>query len=498
MLGNYVTFPELLLWIPFVMGLMVLLLKSAKAVKVVSLISVWLTLGVAVVSLLYAFPAKEADYWNYNNVSYYWLRYIGSSFTLGLDGISHVFTLLTSLVFALVFMVTSGSSYEKPNAFYAMLLFWQSAITGVFVAFDVLVFYFFWIIVLVLTFFLMGRWGDSWKTGFAFKFFIYQFTGALLFLAAVLILYPYTVPVQADSAHSFTISAFFISPFLAGVQVRAFLLMAIPFFVMIPIFPFHTWFPGSSARSPYPVAMILGSVMVIVGLYGMIRLAIPLFSIAFEKFQDVIFILCVVSIVYSGFIALIQDDLKRLVAWASVTHVGIATLGVCSGNAVALAAGMFETINHGIIIAGLWMEMFIIEALTGKRSISSLGGIAKKSPGLAVFFFFVLFAVVGLPLTGSFYAKWHILEGLAGVSTVALVGLILGYLLTLLLMINIARKVFFGTVSEAVAMAGSMSVMQVIALVLVILAILILGIYPDAVTDLFKASVDNIIKRTGG
>ncbi|MCO6498093.1 MAG: NADH-quinone oxidoreductase subunit M [Chitinophagaceae bacterium] len=497
MLGNYYTFPELLIWVPLVMGLVTLFIRNSGGAKLVSLFSTFITLGVSIIALNYSDPAKASEFWNYNNVSYYWLRYLGASFTLGLNGPGFLFTFLTTLVFVLTLLISGRQEYEKPNIFYGLLLFWQAAIMGVFTALDALVLFFFWTLALLIPFFLMGKWGDSWKFGFALRYFIYLFTGAVLLLAAILFLYPATVPVITDSVHSFTITALYSSPFSIRVQVWAFGLMTLAFLPLIPVFPFHTWFPGAVVRSPYPVAMIVSALLVTMGAFAFVRWGIPLLPVGFAKFQKVLIILALISVVYSGFIALVQDDLKRLAAWASIAHIGLAVLGIFLGNADGLKGGIFELFNHGIVVTALWMVVYIIEDITGERRISSLGGLYRKAPFLTIFSLLIFLGFTGTPMTGSFHAGWMVFTGMSG-DWWLLIPAGAGVLVMLLFMLNMLSKVFFGSMSEAVMSARKMSLLQTIALVVIVVAIVGLGVYPDFVTKLLEIPVANMLKGIGG
>ncbi len=244
MLGTYFTFPELLIWIPFITGLIAFFIGNSKGVKTFALISSIATLAVSVISLFYTDVAHHPEYFYYNNVSYVWMPYIGSSFSVGMDGMGFLLTFLTSLAFPLIFLVTNKSDRNNSSTFIGLLLLTQAGMMGVFVATDALLFYFFWELALIPVYFLCSKWGGEKRIQATFKFFVYTFVGSLLMLVGIIYIYMHTPSLSADSDHSFYINAFYNTLLSPKQQDWLFWLFFIAFAIKIPIFPFHTWQPS--------------------------------------------------------------------------------------------------------------------------------------------------------------------------------------------------------------------------------------------------------------
>src|SRR5450432_936199 len=401
MLGTYYTFPELLLWIPLVTGLITFFIKSNKSVKAWALFSSLATLAVSVISLCYSDVTKHTEYFLYNNVSYVWLPYLGSSFTVGLDGMGHLLTFLTAFTYPLIFAATYKTTYKNSNAFYGLMLLMQAGLMGVFVAMDALVFYFFWELALIPAYFICSKWGGEKRIQATFKFFIYTFAGSLLMLIGIIYVYLQTPALSSSAEHSFSLTAFYSTALLPSQQNWLFWLFFAAFAIKMPIFPLHTWQPDTYEQAPYSTVMVLSGIMVKMGVFAMIRWLLPVFPYATARFDHIVMTLCVIGIIYASCIALLQNDLKRFVAWSSIAHLGLMGAAIFSRNSSCLQGVILEMFNHGINIIALWMVVDIIDKKTGVRKISELGALAVKSPALAIFFVVIVLANIGLPLTNA-------------------------------------------------------------------------------------------------
>ncbi|MEO6894175.1 MAG: NADH-quinone oxidoreductase subunit M [Ginsengibacter sp.] len=495
MLGTYFTFPELLIWIPFVTGLIAFFIDKGKSVKTFAVISSIITLVVSVISLFYTDIIHHPEYFYYNNVSYVWMPYIGSSFSVGLDGLGFLLTFLTSLAFPLIFLVIGKNEHKNPNAFFGLLLLAQAGMMGVFVATDALLFYFFWELALIPFYFLCSRWGEEKRVQATFKFFVYTFTGSLLMLIGIIYVYLHAPSLSADSPHSFSINAFYKAVLSPGEQGWVFWLFFIAFAVKIPLFPFHTWQPHAYEQSNYASTMTMSSVMVKMGLFGMIRWLLPIFPDAVAKYDSFIIILCIFGLVYASCIALYQNDLKKFVAWSSIAHLALIAAAIFAGNNFGLQGAMLELLNHGLNILALWIVIDIIEKKTGVRKISELSGLAGKSPSLAIFLLIIAFANVALPLSNSFISEFLMLNGLFDFNKWFAVFAVLGIVLSAVYMLTMVQKTFFGKTNELVEKAGKMNAGQYIVLLVLVVAILFLGIYPEPVIHLTQSTVTNVLGK---
>ncbi|MBS1736844.1 MAG: NADH-quinone oxidoreductase subunit M [Bacteroidetes bacterium] len=494
MLGTYFTFPELLLWIPLITGVITLFLKNESQVKRFAFIASLLTLVVSVISLFFTDVAHHPNYFYYNNVSYLWMPYIGSSFSVGLDGMGFLLTFLTALSYPLIIATTFKREFKNAPAFFGLLLLSQAGIMGVFVATDALVFYFFWELALIPLYFLCSRWGAEKRIQATFKFFVYTFTGSLLMLVGILYVYLHTPQVSANSIHSFSISAFYNTVLSYGDQQWLFWLFFVAFAVKIPIWPFHTWQPFVYEQANYPSVMVLSAIMVKMGVFGMIRWLIPIFPEAVFTFNHLVIILSLIGLFYASFIAFVQSDLKRFVAWSSIAHLGLMAASIFVVNTSALQGVMVEMFNHGINILALWIVVDLIENSTGIKKINELGGLATKSPWLAFFLVIIALGNIALPLTNSFVSEFLMFNGIfvfnKWYAFVAIISIILsaGY------MLRMVQLVFFGKESGAVENMKSINCSQFWILGILVAGILILGIYPEPVINLTKESVDSILK----
>ncbi len=495
MLGTYYTFPELLLWIPFVTGLITFFIKKSTSVKAWALFSSLATLVVSVISLFYSDTAHHTEYFLYNNVSYFWLQYIGSSFSVGLDGMGHLLTFLTAFSFPLIFAVTYKTEYKNSNAFYGLMLLMQAGFMGVFVAMDALVFYFFWELALIPAYFLCSKWGGEKRIQATFKFFIYTFTGSLLMLTGIIYVYLQTPALTATADHSFSLRAFYSIALEPSQQNWLFWLFFLAFAIKMPIFPFHTWQPDTYEQAPYSTVMVLSGVMVKMGVFAMIRWLLPVLPSAVAKFDHLVVALCVIGIIYASCIALLQNDLKRFVAWSSIAHIGLMGAAIFSQTVSGLQGVMVEMLNHGINIIALWIVVDIIDKKTGTRKISELGGLALKSPALAIFFVIIALANIALPLTNAFVSEFMMFNGVFQFGKWLGAFACIGIILSAVYMLNVVQKVFFGNTSAFTQNAIVLSAGQKVILSVIVVSILILGIYPQPVFQLTHDTVADILQR---
>ena len=388
--------------------------------------------------------AKHSEYFLYNNVSYVWLPYMGSNFSVGLDGMGHLLTFLTAFTFPLIFAVTYKTEYKNTNAFYGLMLLMQAGLMGVFVAMDALVFYFFWELALIPAYFLCSSWGGEKRIQATFKFFIYTFAGSLLMLIGIIYVYLQTPALSALAEHSFSLRAFYSTTLLPSQQNWLFWLFFAAFAIKMPIFPFHTWQPDTYEQAPYSTVMVLSGIMVKMGVFAMLRWLLPVFPSAVVKFDHFVITLCVIGIIYASCIALLQNDLKRFVAWSSIAHIGLMGAAIFSQNASGLQGVMLEMLNHGINIIALWMVVDIIDKKTGIRKISDLGGLAIKSPALAIFFVIIALANIALPLTNAFVSEFLMFNGVFQFNKWFGAFACIGIILSAVYMLNMIQKVFFG------------------------------------------------------
>jgi NADH-quinone oxidoreductase subunit M len=495
MLGTYYTFPELLLWIPLITGLITFFIRKDSSVKAWTLFSSLVTLGVSLISLYFSDVTKHSEYFLYNNVSYVWMPYLGSSFSVGLDGMGHLLTFLTAFTFPLIFTATYKTEYKNPGAYYGLMLLMQAGLMGVFVSMDALVFYFFWELALIPAYFLCSRWGGEKRIQATFKFFIYTFVGSLLMLLGIIYMYLQTPSIGGNSDHSFAIRAFYTAAISPGSQSWLFWLFFAAFAIKMPIFPFHTWQPDTYEQAPYSTVMVLSGIMVKMGVFAMLRWLIPVLPVASARYDHIVMILCVTGIIYASCIAWLQNDLKRFVAWSSIAHIGLMGAAIFTHNASGIQGVMLEMFNHGINIIALWITVDIIEKKTGVRKMSDLGGLATQSPSLAIFFVVIALANIALPLTNGFVSEFLMFNGVFGFNKWYGAFACVGIILSAVYMLGMVQKVFFGKANALTGNPVVLSAGQKLVLSIMVITILVLGIYPQPVFHLTQSTVTGILQR---
>ena len=487
-----IRFPELLIWFPLVAGLVCFIIKDEKKSKNWALLASLITLGFSVTSLFY--PAnKELNGYTYG---FEWLKNIGSSYSVALDGMGRLLTFLTAIAFPVIFAATSKTSYKNANAFYGLMLLTQCGLMGVFCAMDALVFYFFWELALIPAYFLCSRWGGEKRIQATFKFFVYTFTGSLLMLVGIISVYLHTGP-TATSEHSFSVNAFYaaansIDP---SQQNWLFWLFFIAFAIKMPIFPFHTWQPDTYEQAPTATTMVLSGIMVKMGLFAVVRWLLPIFPAAVIRYENIVIALCVIGMIYASLIAIKQDDLKRFAAYSSIAHIGLMCAALFAVKQVGVQGVMIQMFSHGINIIGMWIVIDLIEKQTGTRKISMLGGIAHKAPGLTILLVVIALANIALPLTNAFVGEFMMFTGLFkfNVWFTAIAGL--SIILAAVYTLNMVQKVFYGEPGSLTSGMTDISSQQKLVLAALLVMIFVAGVYPKPFFDMTSETVTNVLTR---
>ncbi|WP_291907826.1 NuoM family protein [Chitinophaga sp. CB10] len=472
----------LLILIPFIAGLIAFGLKGSgpKALAVISslatvatAIGAWCRLGSAPDSL--SFTAN-------------WIPQLGSQFRVGLDGMGMMLCLLTAIAFLLVFISIYNRNYESSNSFYGLMLLSQAGLTGVFTAYDALQFYIFWELALIPVYFLCSLWGGDKRIAVTFKFFVYTFLGSLLMLVGIIYLY------TQNPDHSFSWESFTNLHLGADQQNWLFWLFFVAFAIKMPVFPFHTWQPDTYEQSPTPVTMILSGIMVKMGVFGVIRWLVPVLPEGAHMWTDVAIVLSIIGIIYASCIAMVQSDLKRLIAYSSIAHIGLMSAAIFSHTEQGMQGVLLQMFNHGINIIGLWIIVEIIQQRFHIKNMDELGGIAQKAPRMAIFLVIISLANIGLPLTNGFVGEFLMFSGLFQYNhwfmAVAGLGIILAAVYTL----NMIQKVMFGNANALTETATDLQPSEMLALSLVVAIILVLGVYPKPILDLVSNTTAVVLK----
>ena len=478
----------LLILIPLLGGLVSVFLKNGNASRVWALLVSFATLAVAIAGMT---VAKTPDNLHF---SASWMGSLGSSFTVRLDGMSQLLCLLTAVAYPLILLATWKTDYRKANNFFGLMLLTQAGLMGVFTAMDALLFYFFWELALIPVYFLCSGWGGERRIAVTFKFFIYTFTGSVLMLIALLYLYSQT------PERSFAIEAFYNLKLSNGTQSWVFWLLFAAFAVKMPVWPFHTWQPDTYEQSPTAVTMVLSGLMVKMGLYGVLRWLLPVVPVASFSWGDVVMSLSVIGIIYASIIAIQQDDLKRLIAYSSIAHVGVMAATIFAETKSGMQGVLMQLFNHGINIIGLWIVVELIERQFGTRKLSQLGGIAQKAPALATLLVIVAFANISLPLTNAFVGEFLMFNGIftsaiTKYNVVFTVLALLSIILSAVYTLTMIQKVFFGPANAVTQQAHDAWGIEKVALSLIVIMIVGFGIFPQSLLNVTDGFADALLKK---
>src|SRR6266699_2226201 len=424
-----------------------------------------------------------------------WIPTWGIRYTVGVDGISLFMVLLTTFLVPLSVLGSFAYITTRERGFYALMLVLTTGIIGVFVALDLFLFYVMWEVMLIPMYFIIGVWGGERRLYAAIKFFIYTFFGSLLMLVAILVL----VSLVGHQTGIYSFSYAYLTAHLGGLGPAAFWLFAafaLAFAIKVPLFPFHTWLPDAHVEAPTGGSVILAGVLLKMGTYGFLRFALPLFPRAVATAAPLVVALAVAGIVYGALVATVQPDLKKLVAYSSVSHLGFVMLGLFALHPTAVAGAVYQMLNHGLSTGGLFLLVGMIYERRHTRMIADFGGLWTAVPVYAAFFLVVMLASVGLPGLNGFVGEFLILLGSFGrwpwATAVATSGVIRGALYLLWMY----ERVIFGPLAhEENAKLEDLSAREVTVLLPVVALCLWMGLFPAPFLTRMQPSIDLILQR---
>lgn len=443
---------------------------------------------------------------------YPWLHRIDVSYFLGIDGISLWLVMLTTFLTPIVILGSWTSIANRVKGFHAALFVLQTAMLGTFLAMDAIFFYLFWELSLVPMYFMIGIWGGSRRIYATVKFFIFTMAGSVLMLLGMIYLILLTkdqLVFQVAGSDYRAMSASLLDfyklqiPFIQGdflsPQSLLFWAFALAFAIKVPMFPVHTWLPDAHVEAPTPGSVILAGVMLKMGTYGFIRWVIPLFPEAAGYYANVFVLLGVLGIIYGALVAMVQPDIKKLVAYSSVSHMGYVILGLFSMNEQGVTGGLYQMLNHGISTGALFLLVGMIYERTHSREIKRYGGLAAVVPIFTISFFIITLSSIAVPMTNGFIGEFLILLGtfkfnpwFGGFATA---GVVLGaaYMLWMF------KRVFFGQKGELASdekhPLHDLNLREIIVLVPLIVMVFWMGLFPGAFLSYSKASIDHLINN---
>lgn len=475
----------ILIFLPLVGAIATALFAKQNTAKVAALIFSIFSLAVALGLLFKFIPDASTQF----ETNFTWIQQLGINFHIGLDGISLVTVLLTNVLTPIIILASFKNEYKNANAFYALILFMQSGLLLVFTALDAFLFYIGWEAALIPIYFICATWGGKDRIKVNMKFFVYTIAGSLFMLLGIIYLY------LQNPANNFEIAEFYKLQLDATQQGWIFWAFFIAFAIKMPIFPFHTWQPDTYTTAPTPGTMLLSGIMLKMGIYGVIRWLLPVVPHGVQDWTGMVMALAVIGIVYAAIIAFKQKDAKRLVAYSSISHVGLIAAGIFTISQQGLQGSMIQMLSHGINVVGLFFVLEIIKSRLETNKVDELGGLAKVAPQLAITFLIILLGTVALPGTNGFIGEFLLLMSVYNYSTwlgaVAGLTIIFGAVY----MLRSYQKIMLGETNALTASFKDIAGTEKIVLYTICALIIIIGVYPKPLLQLSDASVQHLLEK---
>jgi NADH-quinone oxidoreductase subunit M len=422
-----------------------------------------------------------------------WIPSIGAEYHLGVDGLSLLLVLLTALLGPVVVLFSMQHVRVREKAYYATLLFLQAGLTGVFVALDLMLFYIFWEAMLIPMFLLIGIWGGPRRIYASVKFFVYTLAGSLLMLAAMLAVYLHHG--ARTGSYTFDLLALTQVSYPPQLQVWAFLGFFVAFAIKVPLVPFHTWLPDAHVEAPTAGSVVLAGVLLKMGTYGLMRFSLPLFPDASRFFAPEVLTLAVAGIIYGAVLALAQDDLKKLIAYSSISHLGFVVAGIFSFDPRGEAGAVLQMVGHGLITGALFLCVGMIYERTHQRSIPLLGGFAHRLPVYATLLAFFSLASLGLPGLAGFVGEFLILVGVFAAAPWFAVGVAVGIVLGAAYLLWMLQRVIFGTLPEKYAGLSDLTALELLALAPLVTLTIWIGVAPRPFLNVIESAIPALLTR---
>jgi NADH-quinone oxidoreductase subunit M len=423
-----------------------------------------------------------------------WIDGLGITYHVGIDGISLPLFVLTTLLSPIALMGAWQSVDTKVKEFAVLMLVLETSMLGAFVALDLFLFFIFWEAMLIPMYLMIGIWGGENRLYATVKFILYTMAGSALMLVAILALH--VLHLQQGGGRSFDLFDFFGLDLSLAQQKLLFMAFFLSFAIKVPLFPFHTWLPDAHTEAPTAGSVILAGVLLKMGGYGFIRFCLPLFPAAAIAFAPLIAVLAVIGILYGALVAMVQPDLKRLVAYSSVSHLGLVMLGIFAGNLAGLQGGILQMVNHGLTTGALFLLVGIIYERRHTREIAALSGLATTVPIFAVFFAITMFSSIGLPGLNGFVGEFLILVGMFKTNVAYASLAVLGIILGAAYMLWLYQRTMFGeaTTPENQTMKD-MNVREIGYMLPLVILMFWIGLYPRPYLNLMRPTVDHYVTQ---
>ena len=474
----------LLLLFPLVCALVLFSVQDLKTVRIIALTAAAVEFLISLIAFMLFLHHNSGML----TLVIPWIETWGISLRFGIDGLGLLLILLTTFLTPLILLSPCRYECYRPSAFYGLVMLMEMAFIGVFSARDGLIFYIFWELALIPAYFICVLWGGKDRRRITFKFFIYTFTGSLFMLAALIYLY-----LKTPIPHSFSLDVLYTASLSSTEQTWVFVAFFLAFAIKIPVFPFHSWQPDTYTESPLTGTMLLSGIMLKMGTYGMMRFMIPLCPESVYTLGPYAIILAVTGIVYASIIAIRQDDLKRLVAFSSIAHVGLISAGILSLTIYGMEGAVIQMISHGINIVGLFFCIDFIERRTGSRDISRLGGLARQLPWFSAVFMVILLASIALPMTNGFIGEFLLLLGIFEYNKILAAVAGLGIIFSAVYMLWMYQRVMLGEAREIPMEMKDVKRSEWLVFIPLIVMIFWIGLFPSSFLNIAEPVINDLI-----
>ena len=480
---------SVIIFLPLIGGFIILIIKEDPVGSInIRWAAFWTSIGTFILSCLLwlQFDSSNRSYQFVEKIS--WFEDLNFNYHIGVDGISLFMILLSTFLTPLCILASWKSIQKRIKEYMFAFLFLETVMIGMFASIDMLLFYIFFETVLIPMYLIIGIWGGERRIYASFKFFLYTLLGSVLMLIALIVIYKTTglMNIEALQGNYFTRST----------QIFLWLAFFASFAVKIPMWPFHTWLPDAHVEAPTAGSVILAGVLLKMGGYGFIRFSLGMLPEATAYFIPFIMVLSIIAIIYTSFVALAQSDIKKLIAYSSVAHMGIVTIGIFLVNQQGLEGAMLQMLSHGVVSAALFLCVGVIYDRMHTRQISFYGGLVNKMPFYSAVFMIFMLASVGLPGTSGFVGEFLVIVGAFRFSSLIAIGAALGIILSAVYMLYLYKRIIFGTiVNQKLNDILDLDFREKIILIPLVVSVLLIGIFPNIFLDPMRQSIETIISN---
>ena len=481
---------SLLIFIPLIGALFIFAIRGDEEIvkRNARQVALWTSSVVFALSLLLwkNFDITTADFQFVEHRA--WMPNFNIAYHVGVDGISVLFVLLTTLLIPICILASWKSIQDRVKEYMVAFLVLETMMVGMFVALDIIVFYIFFEAVLLPMFLIIGVWGGPRRVYAAFKLFLYTLLGSVLMLVAILAMY--------FDAGTADIPTLLTHDFPASMQTWLWLAFFASFAVKVPMWPVHTWLPDAHVEAPTAGSVILAGVLLKFGGYGFLRFSLPMFPLATADFTILIYTLSIIAVIYTSLVALAQEDMKKLIAYSSVAHMGFVTIGTFTLTVQGIEGAVYQMLSHGIVTAALFLIVGVVYDRIHSREIAVYGGLVHKMPAYSLIFMIFMLASIGLPGTGGFVGEFLILVGAFKSNSWVAALAATGVILSAVYMLYLYRRVIFGKLTkEHLLKIKDLSPREMMVFAPLTILIFWMGIYPSSFLDIMHVSVNNLIDR---